>query len=904
MMHNKLITLLLSLTLLIACQEKRNFKVHQLTTNHLENPMGLEEDPFFSWKIAVESGFRQSAYRILVGSNPEKLERGRSDLWDSGKVFSTRSRGLAYRGKEPQAGQRLYWKVMVWDEQDQVSESDVSWFEMGLMEESNWVAPWISYLEEVREEPPLTPAPFFRKSFQISEDIQSARLYISGLGYHEAWINGEKVGDHVLDPAMTRYDKRVKYVIHDVSQLLQKGGNVIGVVLGNGWYNQHTREAWDFDQAPWRASPALRVQLRVVNKEGQEHWIYCGTDWKFSMDGPIIFDGVHNGESYDARKEMRGWAATGFADHSWNDAIEISGPEGKMSAQLMPPIRRIQSLKANNQWEVNDSTTVVDFGQNLTGWANIRVKGPAGSRVKMRYGERIYADSTLDVEELSRFIWTGDTQTDRYYLKGGGEESWHPIFTYQGFQYLEVTIGDPKIEILDIKADVVHTDLAEKGYFRSSNDMFNQLQENFEWSFLGNYHGYPTDCPHREKMGWSGDALLVAEAGCYNFDLTRPYLKWIDDFVDEQRPDGDLPGIIPTSGWGYTYNRSEDPERGYGPQWEGAFMEIPWQLYRFTGDSTIIRKYYPAFKKYVDYLNAHSKGYLLNFGIDDHKQLENKTQGPFLASAFFYYFSDMLARMAGVAGEEQDRNTYSGLSRNIRAAFNGRYYDLETGIYDHGGQAAQAVPLFVGLVEKDQEAAVLAGLLQAIDAKDGHIDAGVVGTKAVLQVLMDQGQGKILYEMANKRSFPGWGYWVDELGATTLFQNWDGSQSRNHIMFGTIGDYFYKGLAGIRPLEDQPGFGKILIQPDLDNELKWVEAGHQSPYGWIRSHWKKVGEDVTLELEVPANSSAEIRLPEGLEEGLLLNGKQVPVADLLGNTGNTGPYTGLLVGSGRHVLEF
>jgi len=734
----------LVLSLLFSCQKENSFEVLRLSTNHLENPMGLEEDPLFSWQIAAESGSRQSAYQILVGSSPEKLEGGKTDLWDSGKVPSSLSVNQAYQGKKPEPGERYYWKVWVWNEAGELSVSEPAWFEIGLLKNSHWEAKWISHVPEENETPPLTAAPYFRKAFELPETIRSARLYISGLGYHEAWINGQKVGDHVLDPAMTGYDKRVKYVVHDVTPLLQKGKNAVGVVLGNGWYNQHTREAWDFDQAPWRASPALRAQLKVVDTAGKEHWIYTGKDWKFSLEGPIIFDGVHNGETYDARKEMQGWASPGYSGDSWMDAYAISGPEGKMSTQLMPPIRMIQSLKAIEQWEVNDSTMMLDFGQNLTGWANIRVDGPAGSHVKMRYGERIYPDSTLDVEELSRFIWTGDTQTDRYYLKGEGEESWHPVFTYQGFQYVELTRSDPEIEVMEIQADVVHTDLAEKGYFRSSNNLFNQIQENFEWSFLGNYHGYPTDCPHREKMGWSGDALLVAEAGCYNFDLTRAYLKWIDDFVDEQRPNGDLPGIIPTSGWGYTYNQSEDPERGYGPQWEGAFMEIPWQLYRFTGDTTIISKYYPAFQKYVDYLAAHADKDLLKFGIDDHKQLENKTKGPFLASAFYYYFSDMLSQMAGIAGKEADQRMYKELAGKIKAAFNITYFNSQNGSYDHGGQAAQAVPLFVGLVEKDQEATVLAGLLQAIEEKEGHIDAGVVGTKAIIHVLMDHHQERIL----------------------------------------------------------------------------------------------------------------------------------------------------------------
>ncbi|MDN3686226.1 family 78 glycoside hydrolase catalytic domain [Cyclobacterium jeungdonense] len=896
--------LFIVISVCFSCSPKQNFKVLSLKTSHIDRPLGLEERPVFSWQIRALAGFKQRAYQLLLASHPDKLEPGKADIWDSGKVSSSQSQGVNYPGKMPEDGQRVYWRVIVWDQDNQPASSKGTWFEMGLTQSSSWKSSWISSVPEVDTVPPLLPAPYFRKTFQITEEIQQARLYISGLGYHQVHLNGKKVGDHELDPALTRYDKRVKYVVHDVTDMLMPGDNAIGIVLGNGWYNQHTREAWDFDKAPWRASPAVKAQLMIVDQQGKEQLIKTDATWKVTQSGPIIFDGVHNGETYDARKELGNWSEAAYEDESWQAAIPIEGPQGKLSAQVMPPIRVTDKLEPKTSWDVNDSTVMLDFGQNLTGWANIRVKGPAGSRVKMRYGERIYPDSTLDVEELSRFIWTGDTQTDRYYLKGEGEESWHPFFTYQGFQYLEVTISDPEVELLDIQADVVHTDLTERGYFRSSNDMFNQLQDNFRWSFLGNYHGYPTDCPHREKMGWTGDALLVAETGLYNFDLTRAYLKWLDDFVDEQRETGDLPGIIPTSGWGYTYNQSEDPERGYGPQWEGAFLEVPWQVFRFTGDTSIMQKYYPALKKYVNYLESNANGYLLNFGIDDHKQLENKTQGPFLASAFFYYFSDMLSGMAEVLGNETDSSTYMQLAESIREAFHHRYYDTETGTYDHGGQTSQAIPLFTGMVSSSEEERVLAGLLDVIELKKGHIDAGVVGTKAVLQVLMKFGEDEVLYGMVNKRSFPGWGYWVDELGANTLFQNWDGSQSRNHIMFGTVVDYFFKGLAGIRPLEAYPGFERFLIQPLTDNELEWVEAGHESPYGMIRSHWKKQGKRISLELEVPANSEAEVRLPEGVGSDLLLNGKQVPAADLIRNTDRSGPYARLLVGSGRHVLEF
>ncbi len=891
-----LVVSILILATLGACAKKRENNVIVLKANHLTNPIGLESVPTLSWQISgQETGLRQLAYQVLVASRPEKLTPEDADLWDSGKITSSQSQNIPYPGKELGSGERAYWKVRVWDKADKPTLfSEEAFWEMGLLNMVDWEAEWISHVPPSDSVPPVLPSPYFRKEFVVEDQVSSARLYISGLGYYEAKINGNKVGDHVLDPVLTRYDKRVKYVVHDVTNLLENGENAIGVVLGNGWYNQHTRTAWDFDQAPWRESPSLLVQLIITTENGKEILVATDSTWRFS-EGPILFNGVHNGETYDARKELGDWANNGFDDDDWKNALEVPGPQGKLSAQLMPPIRIIDQLSPSDTWHINDSVSMIDLGQNITGWAKLKVKGPAGGQVKIRYGERIYEDGTLDQEELSRFIWTGDTQTDRYLLKGEGEEHFHPIFTYHGFQYMEITRSDPSIEILEQNADVVHTDLTRIGDFKCSNEMFNQLHKNIGWSFLGNYHGYPTDCPHREKMGWTGDAMLVAEVGLYNFDMTQSYLKWLDDYVDEQREDGDLPGIIPTSGWGYTYGNREE---GYGPQWEGAFMEIPWQLYRYTGDKGIIASYYPYLKKYVGSLTIRAQDHLLDLGIDDHKQLENLTDGPFISSAYYYYFTSMLSKMAGLTGNTSDAESYADLATAIKSSFNKKYFDEGSGTYYHGGQAPMALALYLGLVDESNTDIVLKGLLDAIANKGGHIDAGVVGTKAVINVLLEKGEHRVLYEMANKREFPGWGYWVDELGANTMFQNWDGSQSRNHIMFGSIGDYFYKGLAGILIEESEPGFGKIVIRPDMENDITWVEAYHESPYGKIGSKWQKSEESSILEIEIPGNTKAEIWIKPKFSNSIRLNGKEVK------ETRESGDYKVIEVEAGMFKVEF
>jgi alpha-L-rhamnosidase len=845
------------------CAGEKQPVIDQLSVEYMQEPIGLEVNaPRLGWKMSgKEYGLKQSAYQVIVAKDPGDLESGSVLHWDSGKVYSGNQVNIIYQGEPLMAGERYHWKVRVWDQDDKISDySDISFWEMGLFDGSYWTGDWISAVEPVDSLPPLLPAPFMRKEFSIPGNIVSARLYISGLGYYQAYLNGEKVGDHVLDPVKTRYDKRVKYVTYDITEHLDRGNNALGVVLGNGWYNQHTREAWDFDQAPWRGSPSLLCQVIITTDEGDKIVVKSDDTWKYSF-GPIVFNGIHNGETYDARLELDDWNSAGYDDSEWFPVIRVPGPGGKLSSQIMPPMRIIDSIQPVNSWMVNDSVKMIDLGQNITGWAKISVSGPEGSKVTLRYGERIYDDGTLDQQELSRFIWTGDTQTGRYILKGEGIEEWHQIFAYHGFKYIEISFSSPEINLLDITGHVVHTDLEEKGYFSCSNDMFNRIHENLRWSFLGNYHGYPTDCPHREKMGWTGDALLVAESGLYNFDVVRAYLKWIDDFVDEQRPNGQLPGIIPTSGWGYTYGRGDNRERGYGPQWEGAFMEIPWQIYRFTGDTAIIEKYYPYFKKYIDYLSDHSRNYLLDFGIDDHKQLKNLTHGDYLSSAFYFRLADMLSDMAAITGRTDDQVEYSTLASGIKKSFNQKYYNTRTGKYLHGGQTPMALALYFGLTEDTEEFRVLEGLLKVIESGQGHIDAGVVGTKAVINSLLMYGAGRVLYEMTDKREFPGWGYWIEELGATTLYQNWDGSQSRNHIMFGSIGDYFYKGLAGINIDNNKPGFSNIIISPSLDNDITWVRAGHDSYYGMIKSAWEKDGNDIIFEITIPPNTTAEVHIP-------------------------------------------
>jgi len=838
-----------------------------------------------------DRGKNQSAYRILVALEKENLDFDIGDMWDSGKVQDDQSTNIVYKGKPLESGKRYYWKVKIWDEIGIPSDfSQVTWFEMGKLHPGDWHASWISQQKDSTGMPLLLSAPYFRKDFFINKEVLYARLYITGLGYYKAFINGQKVGDHELDPVFTRYDRRVKYVVFDITDLLKQGANCVGVVLGNGWYNQHTRSAWDLDSATWREDPSLLAQVEVFYTNGSKVTISTDNSWEVS-NGPIIFDGIRNGEHYDARREIAGWNDIGNDDGEWVNAYEVKGPQGILSSQVMPPIREIRSLKPIRINEPRPGIYLLDFGVNITGRLKISVMGKPDQLITIKYGERVKSDGTLDQKELARFIWTGDTQTDRYICKGDGIESWESGFVYHGFQYVEVHGLTEAPSENQITAKVLHTDLESAGVFLCSNKMFNKLHQNILNSFLGNYHGYPTDCPHREKIGWSGDAQLVSATGLYNFHMIPAYLKWIDDFTDEQRPDGKVPAIIPTSGWGYIHGKGQGREHGYGPHWEGAFLNIPWDMYMFTGDLNIIRRYYDGFKAYLTYLERSAEDYILDYGIDDHKPVTTITDGDILSTGYFYDFAKKMSLLASRLNKENDMKYYNILADKIYMAFNERFFNKEENIYGNGGQTSISEALYLGLVPDDVKDQVISNLLQEIQDKKYHIDAGVVGTRFMIKALTDLGLSDVMYRIANQPNFPGWGYWI-EGGATSMWQTWKGDMSLNHIMFGSIGEWFYNTLAGIRIDPENPGFRRFILKPEVTDSLEWVDCSYESLYGQIDSKWERRDKQFSWHIEIPVNTTALVYLPVKYGTEIRESGKKV----------KNNPFMKIIEKKGHHWL--
>lgn len=881
----------------------------RLRCEHLENPLGIDvTQPRLSWQLEAQSNERaqyQTAYRILVASSPEKLERNVGDLWDSGKVSSDQSILVPYEGKALHSRLSCWWKVKAWDKQGQPGPwSTVGFWEVALLKADDWAARWIASSDKEASPPPLEPAPLFRREFDVTREIRQARAYITGLGYFEMSLNGRKVGDHELDPVKSRYDRRVYYLTFDITKQLQEGANALGVWLGTGWFNMHTKAVWGFGQAPWRARPRLLCQLEIEYVDGSRQRIISDRSWMVGT-GPIIFDGIRNGETYDARLEQPGWKKPGFDDTLWISAAEVEGPKGKLSAQMLPPIRTTRILEPHAITEVKPGVWVYDFNQNLAGKLQLTVRAPAGTRISLKQGERLYPDGTVEQKQIARFIRSGELQTDTYICKGEGLEIWEPRFVYHGFQYVEVRglSQRPSTDLLHAK--VLNTDFESAGFFVCSKELFNKIQSCTRWAFIGNYHGIPTDCPHREKIGWTGDAHLVGETGLFNYDMAASYTKWIRDFADEQRDDGDLPGVVPTSGWGYQHGKKEAYRHlGYGPQWEGAYVILSWYVYIYTGDTRILSDHYAGFRRYLDHLTRHAEDGILRFGIDDHAPARTKTPPEDFTTGFYYQIAWILSQSARILGKEADARHYAKMAESIRSAYNKYLYNPATGLYASGSQTAQSAPLYFDIVETSQRERVLAKLIENVESRDNHLDTGVVGIKFLMNGLVAHGRADVAYRIASQTTFPSWGDWIRK-GANTLWQKWDDSMSRNHVMFGDISAWMFKHIGGLQPNPALPGFKRFLIHPKFLTsfpDLTWAQVKHQSPYGPIHCTWRRDNDRIVLDLKVPVNSRAMVCLP--VREDRITEGTQsLPNIQSIGNIQVQDKGICFDVGSGDYEFE-
>ncbi len=838
-----------------------------LTCELLKDPLGIDVlRPRLAWRLVAADpatrGLKQTAYRILVASDLRTLSKGKGNLWDTGKVLSDTNWQIPYKGQSLTSRLTCFWKVKCWDQDGNESDwSKPAKWTVGLLETSDWGAKWIGYETNLRPTPVVAtyekphadwvqdrPAPIFRRTFSAKPGLKSAVASVCGVGLYELRLNGKKVGDHELDPPFTRYDKRCLYSTFDVTKQIKQGENALGMLIGNGWFDVNENEEWNFLNAHWRAKPRFILNLHLTYADGTSENVVSDGTWK-AVHGPVLRDAIRNGEVFDAREEPAGWDKPGFDDAKWQSVEVVDGPKGALRSLSMPAIKTMQTLKPVKIAEPKPGQYVLDFGQNIAGRCVLGVKAKPGTEITIRYGERLAPDGTLDMRLMLFGVFAGPFQTEKYTASGKGLESWHSRFTYSGFRYVQVSGLPAKPTQKTLVAQVLHTAFEDTGTFECSNPLLNDIVRITRWAYKGNYVGIPTDCPHREKNGWTGDAHVISETAQFLFENTAAYEKWINDFKDEQPPAGDFPGIIPNPGWGY----------GIGPAWDSAYIIIPWNIYLYRGDKRILEEHYEGMKRFVDCLAGRAKDYIVEYGLPDWLPPKTGTPTPITSTGYFYCDAKTLAKIALLLGHKDDAARYSELANNIQKAFVKSFLKAD-GKVGEGSQAAQACALFFGLVSPTDSQKVAAALAANVEANDGHLDVGFHGNRWLFSALSDAGHHDLAYRIATQTTFPSIGNMLKQ-GATTIWEDWYANNSLNHVAFGCVVGWYYTHLAGIQIDPDQPGFKHFTVRPRPAGDLKWVKASTMTPCGKVAVEWRLTGKTFTLKVTVPPNATSTVWVP-------------------------------------------
>ena len=868
------------------------------------NPLGIDaEKPRMSWVMTSGEGkpqargLRQTAYEVLVASSEKLLEQDQGDQWDSGKVLSNQSLQIEYGGKPLASQRRYHWKVRVWDADGKATTwSKQATWEMGLLAPEDWQAQW---LNDGKPQPTKTedfyqedPAPLFRKAFNLPKKVTRARLYISGLGYVQASLNGNVIGDQVLDPGWTGYSKRVLYSTRDVTDQLHQGENCLGVTLGNGWYNPLPMKFWghlNLREHLTIGRPRFIARLLVEFADGSQQVIVSDRSWK-TGDGPIRKNNIYLGETYDARKEVAGWDKPEFIDTAWRQPAEATEPVGVLRAEEQPAIKVTRTVKAVKISEPTAGVYIFDMGQNFSGWAQLRVTAAAGTKITLRYGELLKKDGSLNpmtsvagqikgsqknTEGVMESIGGAGAppiawQSDTYIAKGGGVESYTPRFTFHAFRYVEVTGLTEKPALEMITGLRLNSDVQRSGAFTCSSELFNRIQEICDWTFLSNIFSVQSDCPHRERFGYGGDIAATSEAFMMNYDMATFYAKAVRDWADSADKDGGFADTAPAIGVKYC-----------GLAWGMAHPLMQRQLYQYYGERRLLAEQYDITKRWLDSETAKNPSLIVAQGLSDHESLV-PNPAPVLVTPLFAATARTVAELAAILGQPADVEKYQNLAAEIQKAWLKQFLDPATGQVGPGTQASQSFALYLNLVPAEQRSAVLQFLLKDLaSSPEPHLTTGIFGTKFILDALSRENQSEVASAIVSQKSSPGWAAMLEQ-GATTLWEHWEGSDntySHNHPMFGSVSQWFYQWLGGIQPAPQAIGFDQIIIHPQVPKGLDWVRSHYDSIRGQIVSNWKREGDRLTMEVIIPANTTALIHVPAKDAAGVTESGKAIPEAD-------------------------
>lgn len=851
------------------------------------DPMGVDtRSPRLFWQMqSSERGAMQTAYRILVADSEQALKEDKGDMWDSGEVRSDRSIQIPYEGKPLDSLETCWWKVMTWDQTGKASKwSEPARWTMGYMSPEDWKAKWIGWdesLEPSDKESRRLPARMLRDEFELHGKPKKALVAICGLGLMELHVNGQRISKDVLIPALSEYEKRDYYMMFDVTKDLREGANAIGVILGNGRFYAPRGDVPTFTRS--FGYPKMILQMHVEYADGTTQDILSNGSWRVTTDGPIIANNEYDGEDYDARKEMPGWDKPGFDDSKWNTVQLVSAPGGVLRAQPIDPIRVVDHIKPVSMKELHPGVYIYDMGQNMVGWCKLKVNGPEGTDVTLRHSETLKPDGDLYLANLR-----SAKQEDHFILKGGGEETFEPRFTYHGFRYVRLTGYPGRPNINTIEGCVVRDDFGTAGRFQCSNPLVNRIWHNIYWGTQGNYRSIPTDCPQRdERQGWLGDRSAESRGESYLFDVSAFYAKWMRDIEDAQKENGSVSDVCPAY-WPF-YNDNVT--------WPSSFVIIPDMLWDQYGDTRLVKTIYPGMRKWIEHMKGYMQGDLINkdnYGDwcvppenlhEIHSQDPmRQTNGELLASAYFYHDLNLMTRYAKLLGKNEDAAEYEALAAKMRTAFNAKFLKPDVPQYDNGSMTSSVLPVFFGLAPEDLRAALVDRVAhQIMVVNRGHTGTGLIGGQFLMRTLSNYGHADVAWTLATQSTYPSWGYMVKE-GATTIWELWNGNtadpamNSGNHVMLiGDLTEWLYEYLGGIRPDLTDPAFQRIILKPMLVPGLNYVKASHDSLYGDITSDWGIKDGLFTWKVSIPANTTATVYIPAKTEDGVKEGGK--PVAE-------------------------
>lgn len=881
--------------LLMACGgNSGNIKVSQLRCCDMVNPEGVGQ-ALLSWKIeSARQGVVQSAWEIEIATTEKKLTKGEADVWNPGKQISGRQIDTEPAGVAFRSGERYWWRVRVWDGSDEVSSwSAPAAFSLGPQSEDEWQAKWIT-----AEWPDKAPMPCFRKVFDASKSgskVARAIVYLSGLGCSDLYLNGKIVDPtRILDPAQSNYEQYALYSTFDVTPLMRPKENCIGVMLTDGWYNQGVVWGAGFSYG----KPLMLCQMEIIYDDGSRTIVGSDESWSWAP-GPVLGANIYAGEVYDANREIAGWSEAGTKCDDWKNARLAAGVVPlELRPQVMEPIRLKQEIEPAALWQTADGKWIFDFGVNVAAVPRIAVSQPQGTRLKMRMGEYLNDDGTINYGTTGVFA-TGVIQTDEYICSGKGMETWTPRFTYHGFRYLELSGMADAPDKSWIKAVVVHTDVRQCGTFECSDPQINRLHEMAVRTMLGNTHGLPTDCPHRERCGWLGDAHAVAPFENFNYNMNNFWMKYMDDIqsTSDIFLENTLHQKLHNSEFYFADKQPGIPfmiapgRRLCGvasPDWGTAVVQLPWYTYLYYGNVRGLEKHYAQMKQWVDHVAALTDNHIVPYGLGDWCPPEGVIDCPIPLSstAFHYYDASIVSQAAQVLGKKDDAAFYAGLKDEIGKAFIAEFYD--TGGKTFGSQTADAMALDFGIVPTADRKAVSDAIVRNMHEKyHDFLHVGIFGLGRIGQALSRNGNSEAAWKLFTKKGENSFEWMWASADATTLWEvlpvneksktrSIRGNSSLNHPMQGVYDAWFYEDIAGIRPDISGPGYKVTRFEPTLTGQLQWAKASVETPYGETVSDWSRVGDKLIWKVVIPPNTSGLVALAKG--KNIKVNGADLDTA--------------------------